>query len=294
MQTLLDQIIDGATDDSVSTVNLLRKVQIAATRVGADDVSEWTKRELAGYDDETDLPAYRSTITSVTGLFTGPFQSQIKQPLPPHPDFIDQFTIRMRQPLAELQAFASGDDDPQLNWPAWEVKRYEEAGIFGIESYGLFNAWNSIPRQSLMGIIDTIRNKAMEFALALQTQFPEAGTVGGPSLSTEPSLAPVVFNTTNNIYGSGNSVATGSNISQKAKLLGNRDEFLRQVTQLGLSAGDAEEFVEIVASEQSVESERTRGFLSKVRTGAVALGLSISSEVISGSLIEIGKLFLGQ
>lgn len=294
MQSLLDQIIDGATDDSVTTVNLLRKVQVAATRVGADDVTAWTRSELAGYGSDDELPSYRSTITTVTGLFTGPMQSQIRQPLPPHPDFVDEFTIRMRQPLAELQAFAAGDDDPQLNWPAWDVQRYERAGIYSIQFHSLFSAWNSIPRQSLLGIIDTIRNKAMEFALALQERFPEAGSVGGPSIDTEPSLAPVVFNTTNNIYGNGNNVATGSSISQRTKMLGNEDEFRRQLVQLGLSDSDAEEFVDIVRTDQAVDSERAMSFLTRVRSGAVVLGLSISSEVISGSLVELGKLFLGQ
>lgn len=72
VQSLLDQIIDGASDDNMNTVNLLRKVQIAATRVGADDVSSWTRQELAGYGAEAELPAYRVTMTTVTGCSQAP------------------------------------------------------------------------------------------------------------------------------------------------------------------------------------------------------------------------------
>lgn len=35
--TVLDEIIEGATNDAVSTSNLLRKVQVVAHRLGAVD-----------------------------------------------------------------------------------------------------------------------------------------------------------------------------------------------------------------------------------------------------------------
>lgn len=226
---------------------------------------EWVKRELQGYSDEDDLPDYRMMITSVMGHFTGPMQSQIKKALPPHPGFEKDFQVEMRQPLITLQTFADASEDPQLQWPAWRVEEYEKSGAFAIQFYGLFGAWNVITRQSLHGVIDTVRSKAMEFALELQMSFPDAGTVDGPSVATNTAVAPVVFNTTNNIYGHGANIATGSDIAQRSIIKGNIQEFERQVKALGLGDADAAEFTAIVKDERSLEKPRGKAFLEKVR-----------------------------
>ncbi|PRB15632.1 hypothetical protein [Microbacterium sp. MYb62] len=293
MTSLLDEIIDGSSDSTVRTADLLRKVQVAATRVGAPGVVRWVQQELQGYDDDAELPAYRQMMSRVTGLFTGPMQSRITHQLPPHSDFHDDFQVKMRQPLSTLQSFADADEDAELHWLAWRVKEYESSGAFAIHLHHLFDAWNVITRQSLLGVVDTVRSKAMEFALSLQQEFPEAGSVGGPSVRTDSAVAPVVFNTTNNIYGHGTNIATGYDISQKTVLKGNRLELVRQAENLGLSATDANAFADAVETEQDISKPRVTGFLDRVRDGAVAVGLSVSSDVVAGSLIELAKLYLG-
>lgn len=293
MATLLDQIIDGSSDEGVKAPDLLRKVQVAATRIGAPGVVSWVKQELQGYSDDAVLPDYRKMVTAVIGHFTGPMQSQIKTSLPPYPGFEDDFHIEMRQPLITLQSFAEAEDDAQVQWPAWRVAEYEKTGAFAIQFHGLFGAWNVITRQSLLGVIDTVRSKAMEFALELQASFPDAGSVNGPSVATNTAVAPLVFNTTNNIYGHGANIATGSDIAQKSVIKGNLEEFERQVKALGLSDTDAAEFAKAIAEEQAVDKQRGKAFLEKVRTGAIAVGASVPSNVIAGSLIELAKMFLG-
>ena len=46
--THLDDIISGATDESTSTSNLLRKVLIVGHRLKADQIIGWVKSELEG------------------------------------------------------------------------------------------------------------------------------------------------------------------------------------------------------------------------------------------------------
>ena len=70
---LLEEIINGSTDDTVSTSNLLRKVQIVAYRLGALELSSWTKAELNGYEVAERLSSYRSEIsTPVAAICPGP------------------------------------------------------------------------------------------------------------------------------------------------------------------------------------------------------------------------------
>ena len=46
----------------------------------------------------------------------------------------------------------------------------------------LFSAHNVTTRQSILGLLDIVRSKAMEFALELQTDYPDAGSPGGPTV----------------------------------------------------------------------------------------------------------------
>lgn len=293
MTTLLDQIIDGSSDDSVKTPNLLRKVQVAATRIGAPGVVEWVKQELQGYSSDARLPEYRVRATIVAGQFTGPYGSEIKANLAFHPDFEGDFTVKLHQPIDTLHRFAERGDSIYSPWHPIRVKAYEDAETFGMVGHSLFTAANTIAAEDLSGVIDTVRSKAMEFALELQASFPDAGSVDGPSIATDTAVAPIVFNTTNNIYGHGTNIATGSDISQKSVVKGNLEEFQRQVKSLGLEEADASEFAKIVNEEQAVDKPRAKAFLDKVRAGSIAVAAGVPSNVVAGSLIELGKMFLG-
>lgn len=295
--TLLDDIIDASTDSSVSVADLLRKVQIVAHRLGAADLVTWAKQELAGYDDDATLPSYRVLHTNVIGTFTGPMQSIQRLPLTVKlPSIESWWDMHMHQPIVELQALSEseGDRDPTREWPAFIVKEYEDSGVFRLQFHGLFSAHNLITRQSLKGVLDVIRSKALEFALELQTADPDAGSVGGPTITSEPELAGVVYNVTNNIYGDGVNIATGSQITQKSRVKkGDADALRREAFALGLPEEAVEEFVQIISEEKSVDKPKVKTFLKKVRTGAVVVAGSVGSDVVAGSLVELGKSFLG-
>ncbi len=293
--TILDDILDQATDSTVSTSDLLRKVQIAAHRLGATEVVRWVKQELGGYGPEADLPSYRRLAATVTGTFAGPMQRFVDENLSIVPTGMDElWWAEMREPLTEIQGLADLDTDPGMHWPAPAVKKYEDSGVFRLQFHVLYRARTMITRQSLVGMIDIIRSKAMEFALELQTDYPEAGSVGGPTVASEPGLSSTVIHMTNNIYGDGTNVAAGSDIRQRSRVQkGDVDALRREAESSGLSAEDAAEFVAAVVAEQSLEGTRTSRFIDNVRNGAIALSGSIASDVAASGLIEIASSFLG-
>jgi hypothetical protein len=295
--TLLDEIVDGSSDGSVSTPNLLRKVQIAATRLGATEIVDWAKSELSGYSDEAEVPGYRKTTTPVEGTFAGPMRSFIPMNLSSvglPPDLARWFSIELRQPLEELSSLTEMDGDPGRPWPPFVVNAYEETGVHRLELHGLFSAKNVLTRQYLKGIIDSVRNKAMEFGLELQTAFPAAGSVGGPTLQTEPQLGPVVYNITNNITGHGTNIGAGSNVRQKSSVKAGDLNSLRQAAEdLGLSQTEAHEFADAVHQDKSIEGPRVSRVLEKVRAGAITVAGSIASDTATNSLMDLAKAYLG-
>jgi hypothetical protein len=64
--SLLPEIQDGAAEDSVSLGSLLRKTKLLAARIGVKEIGVWAERELSGYDNIKELPAYR-----------GPFEAEV-------------------------------------------------------------------------------------------------------------------------------------------------------------------------------------------------------------------------
>lgn len=290
--TLLDEIIDGSTDSAVKTTDLLRKVQVAATRVGATDVVEWVRQELQGYVSAEAVPSYRVLNCNAVGVFAGPMRTTIRHHLPFDDRFADQFEMRFQQPLLTLQSFAEGDGDPTREWPPHEVERFDRLGIMTMEFHNLFSAHNTISSESLAGIVDIVRTKAMEFALELQGRFPEAGSTAGPTVRDNSEMAVAIYHVTNNITGHGTNIATGSGIDQ-ASLVGDLDQLRSQIRAIGLETSDAEEFIDSVVEEKTLSGPRVEGFLSRVRSGAVSLTTSVASDVAAGSLIEIAKAYLG-
>lgn len=294
--TLLDEIIDASTGESGSTANLLRKVRVAAHRLGASEISTWAQRELSGYPNDAELPDYRVQATSVLGIFAGPARSEIRHDLQRGSDeFLEWFSVEIRQPLSELESFAGAESDAVREWPAWLVQKYERGGFFRMNMHVLFSAHNVIPRQRIHGLIDTVKTRALDFALELQGEFPDAGSVDGPTVNSEPSLARTVNNITNNITGHGTNVAIGNEaVRQHSSVtVGDVAAFRSEAEALGLTVDAATEFVTAVETDQSVDGPAVTHFLDRVRRGSISLGSAVASDVVAGSLIELAKGFLG-
>ncbi|WP_146245792.1 MULTISPECIES: hypothetical protein [unclassified Curtobacterium] len=297
--SLLDEIIDGASDDSVSTSNLLRKVQVAAARLGAEDVVAWVKHELGGYPSTDGLPAYRAARDMIVqGVFVGPMRSSLTHDLP-RPlvdanDWARWYRSAFTQPVAELEAFANEDADSRFEWPTYIVKRYEETQTFRFEYHALYSAHQVLTKQMLRGLVDSIRTAALEFAIALQLANPDAGSVGGPTINSDAKVASVVYNVTNNVTGHGTNIAAGSSISQNSTVsTGDRDALRAELAKVGLSAPDADDFADALDADRSLEGPRVRTFLDRVKSGAVKVSTDVGVRIVTGQLAALAMEYLG-
>ena len=293
--TILDEILEASTDPSVPTPDLLRKVQIAAHRLGAGEVEQWVRNELSGYDDDANLPNHRVRHTSVMGKFYSFGPREMTQQLTAKPEGCESWWIvKMQQPLLELFELSEGEDDASRPWETGQVLYYEQSKVFGYEDWSLNNAWNVITRQSLKGLVDVVRSKAMEFALELQGQFPDAGSVGGPTVATAPELALSVNNFYTTVIGNGVNVANGSHAQQTSTVnKGDEEGLVAALEELGLSKGDRDEFMAAFKVEQSADGPKTKGFLSRVESGAINIGAKVSTAVAVSVLGSLVKSYLG-
>lgn len=300
--TLLDELIDGATSDTVSTANLLRKVQVVAHRLDAHEMKAWAQRELVGFGLDDPLPDYRSGLwTPVKGFWTGPFQSSARQPVSAGniaEDMRDAlFKTDLRQSLAEIEQLASGDDDPGISWEGHAIVMFNhwirDGLTTGISNMALFSATQTLTRGTLLGVIDTVKTTAMEFALALQTANPDAGSVDGPTVADAP-VASAVTHIENHIYGDHAQVAQGTAVTQSTTVTrGDIVSLLEAATVAGLDEEGKRELAAAVTADEKERPSRVKRFLGKVGEGAFLVGTGVAAEVAAGQLSTLITSYLG-
>jgi hypothetical protein len=302
--SLLDEIIAGASNDKVSTANLLRKVIVVSHRLCAAEIRQWAEHELNGYDaDQDHLPAYRGPMpASAHARYAGPGGSSANTTLSSNniPDWFQQFfEVTLRQPLAELEVAAAADEDPVIPWPGEAVvqwNRWEQDGtVPSIQYMNVLFASTVVSRMAVRGVIDRIRNSALTFALELQREFPNAGEIGGPTVA-DVEVQQVIHNITNNIHGDGVNIAIGSGNTQIAAVApGDLIGFLQAVRELGIDGDELSELAAIVTSDDDpeVKRSRARAFADRIRAGSVVLGTELAATLVADGVIALVVDFLG-
>lgn len=300
--TLLDDIISGATDDAVSTSNLLRKVQVVAHRLGATEITAWVQNELNGYEVADALPITRKQITTpVSGTWAGYAGRGATLNLSsgniPEDMANWLFKVDVRQSIAELEDLAALSEDPGSAWDPMEVVAYNgwiEQGLApGVSMMNLLSARKVLTRAVIRGIVNSARNTALDFALQLQTTNPDAGEQNGPTVADAP-IAAAVYNITNNITGHGTNVAAGNHAQLRSTVTVNDlASLLAAAKDLGLNDAASNELAEAVLAPAGKRSGRVAAFVAKVAAGGFAISTSATGQVVADQLKPLIDTFLG-
>ncbi|MEZ3155942.1 hypothetical protein AB1K56_03355 [Microbacterium sp. BWR-S6Y] len=288
---MLDDIIDGAVDDAVSTSSIVRKVQVVARRLEATAIESWARNELRGYAQDATLPEYRSDIrTLVTGHWVA-LNYQMNQMLSadglPEEAVELLFRAELRQSLGEIETLSQPEEGAtaSIPWTTHSVGLWNQMVsrglVVGYQGASLLSARQMLTPGALRGVLDTVRNVGMEFALELQAANPSAGSKEGPTVEDAP-IGRVVWNVTNNLYGDGSVVAQGENIRQRTTVrTGDLASLLEAAGALGLSEEGKEELARVVLSDGPRRQGKVQRFLAKVGNGAFQVGTSVTTTQLS-------------
>jgi hypothetical protein len=184
--TLLQELTRDALHPSVEITGVLRKARVLAARLKNAEFETWIKNELNSYPPDAAVPEYRIlTVHSKAHLiFPGWVQmpeadvmaSQIPE------DFRHwATTFEVHMPVTELASLAAGFNSDKHKcltspWPQELAVRYGAAG-YGRrnERIQCIKAWRIIGGAQLIGIIETVRNKLLDFVLQIEAEAPGAG-----------------------------------------------------------------------------------------------------------------------
>lgn len=301
--SLLNRVIDSASDEGVSTGNFLRQVITLGSRMKSGELVDWAMKELNGYpsDKLSELPDYRGPhLVPVEVYASGYFQNSKKYHLTPEsvPDEGEfrkwNFHTWLYQPLAELEQLAKAEYDPSQEWTNQSLSKYskwiEANRAAHFPDFNPISVRRIIPRTMLHGVIDTVRTRALLFALDLQSAFPDAGEPSGPTTEIQKVREAVNFNISNNIYGGNNTLANGENIQQSVQInQGDTQALLEFFKSQGLDEIGQTELHAAIEEDGDKPGAGVSRFLSKLSSGAIKMGASIATP----AAVQLGRAALG-
>jgi hypothetical protein len=291
--SLLRDIQEGATGDSVSPSVLLRQVKLLASRIAVPEIAEWAERELSGYEEAKDLPPYRGPFPArVLADLSGPFGSGFKNyALPPmaFPERFrsgDLFTVTFFQGVAQLESLAAAGTDLREPWTADAVTGIRvlmEGGDAMVDPHLQFlSVWKAITRAMLVGVLDAVRNRLLDFTLRLADEVPAAEA---EQRSEDPNRVAQIFHTT--IYSGAANVAVGNrDVHQTIQLPEPGDEsgLLHYLKDVGVSQDAVDELRIALAADAREEHGAGPGrraltwlkTVSAASAGAVGSGVAVN------------------
>lgn len=238
--SLLREIQNDAVNTNVKVSDLLRKCKILAYRLGNEDFKIWIENELNGYSNvkEEELPAYRvlEKLNS-KGHFAGPFNSGLRNadiPIFNLPKELQHSLsiVTLNRPIAELEDLSNNESELSQSWNPLIVAKY---GMQMYQGYNCIQAWKIISSSALVGIIDTIKTKILNFVLEIEMLDKDAGDVEINSNPIPQDKISQIFNF--NIAGDVQNLASGNHQSAINQTISNTipQDFLELLTKLKCS-----------------------------------------------------------
>ena len=292
---LLDEIRSDLVNESASLSNTLRKAKILANAIGLPEFRKWVEYELNGYEGvgTENVPKYRHFKPTNFGTFTGPFQSMTRNMVLPTlhlPDELRDYAENQffLHGVGELEALESSNSLSQ-KWPQEMVMLAREY----IELSGgmvLIDAQQPIPSHLISGILDQVKNRLLDFVLGLQENNITSDDLERRTVA--PEVARNIFN--NHIYGSGNIVASGENVSQRVKTVqkGDVGSLLNALRELNVDERDVREIKTAVSEEPNATDGQLGpqvkawlgGVIAKMASGALSAGLNTTAVMLTKAI----------
>lgn len=297
---LLTEIQNDALSDSTPVATLLRKVMVLAANLDSEVLEDWVKHELHGYGGDVDVPNYRSFIMNfkINGQ-----DRRWKMTAQAVPQILvnqivkdDNFHVfECRQPIGtiNLDEIKVSEGRFSINLDNYilllQGKLYDP-------SVSLTRFWGEISASQVLGIIDAVRSRVLDFVLKLKRTYPEADAIDGLITKTHEDKQAVthIYYTTiqgDNVGPVGNNAGASITITVNR---GNKVQLREELAKHGVDATDILELEAALADEPVVKEGSTFGpkvagwigkMAGKAASGAWNVGINVGTTVIQSALL---------
>lgn len=241
--SLLRDIQNSAVDANEPIGSLLRKCKILAARLGNQEFKDWIEHELNGFSDKSNFPRYRIMSVHCKGNFSGGFGSAMKNAEIPKSCIPREFreglfTVYISQPVSAIESLIKDSDSGAVQEP-WATDVTAHFGERIYQGMNCLEAWKVIPVNALVGTLDVIRNKVLNFVLEIESEDPQAGDAPINSQPVAEGKIEQIFHT--HISGNVQNVATGSSHFKQHAVSNEQNEVFNQLLRSLNQISDHEE-----------------------------------------------------
>jgi hypothetical protein len=185
---------------------------------------------------------------------------------------------------ADLAYDEDGSGVLKFAWPANMVGYYSDKLLQGMICH---SAWQQIPSNALVGMLDTIRNLTLKMALEIKD---ELGTSYLDLHDVKPQLAErikgIVINTVGGNVAVGNIDASGSTTI----VAGDRKTLDAALTKSGMNQSDLNELTEAIQADGNKPGSKVSKWIGekaeKMLVGGVKMTASIAQQVLTEMLMQ--------
>ena len=226
--SLIEEIQTAAVDGTSDLGTILRKCKLLAARLKSEPFQEWLVRESNGYPDDVGVPEYRIWCLSLKGHFSGWGGSGIQNapiPLAVIPEQVREAYERYqcKQSVAAIEAILASSKGGH---GTMHINTADLALVLGQKVYegqNCIQAWAECGEGHLVEVLNSVRNRILDFTLAIEKEAPGVGGAGqGKIAEIKTERVAQIFNTT--VYGgaansSGHSQRIHINLQHRGKRL---------------------------------------------------------------------------
>ena len=301
--SLLREIQADVTEANADTAAALRKCKVLAVRLGSNDFQSWVDHELDGYPSRDGTPDYR-IIRHVPsyGHFIGIAGSQIRNyPIPisaiPKEYRESIATVYLTEPISYYSSMAakySKEPTIHLGWNH-DLIAYLRDKI--LSDYQLASAWQTISTGSLAALLDTIKNRILNFVLEIEAAAPNAGESSQGEEPIPEEHVKQVFNTVI-LGGSAQIAARDQTIKYDTdiKIIQNDFDSLREfLSSLKVGEDNIQELREAIQEDEKNPKEATFGkrvqtwlgkMISKAADGSWEIATHVAANLLTVALMQ--------
>jgi hypothetical protein len=288
--SLLTEIQTAAVEKDTDLGTLLRKCKVLAARLGSVPLEDWVLHESNGYPADVDVPDYRRWGVHIVAHLIDQFGAQMTAvTIPPHliPESVRQRYTRFeyRESVATAEyALRRHDDDGTQTLTTGNLRSMLHGKMY--KGYQCHSAVAQFSNQNLVAMLDAVRNRILDFALALSKVAADAGE---DQTQVEVQRVTQIFNTT--ILGSVGVVGTANN--SVINVTTNDWAALAQfLASRGIAQDDIDELRAAVTAEPKVESGKwgprvsmwIGKMMGKAADGSWQVGLGAAGNLLAQAL----------
>ena len=272
---------------------------LLAVRLQSQPLEDWLIWESNGYPEKEEVPAYRIWALEVKGHFAGPFDSGIRNaPIPLHclPEALRQSYERYecRQSIASVEATLEKNEGGIVHVTTGDLSLVLGPRVY--QGQRCVYAWAEFGEGSLVELLNGVRNRILDFVLAVWKEESTSGDVNtAVSTPLGPDRVTQIFHTTvlgGAVNFAGSSSGSTVAFSITAKDFSSLENFLREA---GVEDDDIQDLKPALESDGKPDSKEKLGpmvsawiakMMQKAADGSWGIGVGAAGNLLAQTIAK--------